>query len=582
MRRLVMAGTALGLTVAPLVPWSTVAAHPLGNFSINHAHALTIHPDRIVDLAVVDIAEIPTAQRAHDVDVDDDGTASPDELARYGQAQCEALRDAVELTVDGVPTPFGIEATAYTQPVGQAGLATGRLECTFVAAITVGDRASIALVDGFEADRVGWHEITAVGVGTTLVDPQVPTTSPTDGLRTYPTDLLESPLDVRSADLVVVPGGSTAPAAAETAGGDGAALLCGGPLADVVDRIGGEFDRLVGSRDLTLGVGLLAVLLAMILGASHALLPGHGKTVMAAYIAGRQGSARDAVLVGATVTGTHTGGVLLLGLALTLSTSLAGESVISWLGLVSGAMIAVLGASLLWSALHHRPVAHGHRHVLGHRHGHDHGHGHGHDHDHGHGHDDGHGHQRTSGVVQAQRRGSTHALADHVRAAASGGSTVVLDAPGSPMGASTTSAFSTTVLAPVPSFVVTDRPTAVVPDQQIEPKHRAVSRRGLVGMGIAGGLVPSPSALVVLLSAIALGRTAFGVLLVIGYGLGMAATLTAAGLLLVRVRDRVQRRQRQGVMSRAAARWMRFAPFATATLVVVVGLGIAVRSATSI
>lgn len=101
-------------------------------------------------------------------------------------------------------------------------------------------------------------------------------------------------------------------------------------------------------------------------------------------------------------------------------------------------------------------------------------------------------------------------------------------------------------------------------------------------MGIAGGLVPSPSALVVLLSAIALGRTAFGVLLVIGYGLGMAATLTAAGLLLVRVRDRVQRRQRQGVMSRAAARWMRFAPFATATLVVVVGLGIAVRSATSI
>ena len=61
-----------------------------------------------------------------------------------------------------------------------------------------------------------------------------------------------------------------------------------------------------------------------------------------------------------------------------------------------------------------------------------------------------------------------------------------------------------------------------------------VSRRGLIGMGVAGGLVPSPSALIVLLSAIALGRTAFGVLLVVGYGLGMAATLTLAGLFLVR------------------------------------------------
>ncbi|MFD4129715.1 hypothetical protein ACFXKK_06660 [Streptomyces globisporus] len=58
-------------------------------------------------------------------------------------------------------------------------------------------------------------------------------------------------------------------------------------------------------------------------------------------------------------------------------------------------------------------------------------------------------------------------------------------------------------------------------------------------MGIAGGLVPSPSALVVLLGAVALGRTAFSVLLVIGYGLGMAASLTLAGLLLVRLRERI-------------------------------------------
>ena len=101
-------------------------------------------------------------------------------------------------------------------------------------------------------------------------------------------------------------------------------------------------------------------------------------------------------------------------------------------------------------------------------------------------------------------------------------------------------------------------------------------------MGIAGGLVPSPSALIVLLSAIALGRTAFGVLLVFGYGLGMAATLTAAGLVLVRVRDRVQLRQRAGRTSRIATRWMQIAPFATAALVVLVGLGVVTWSITQL
>ena len=97
-------------------------------------------------------------------------------------------------------------------------------------------------------------------------------------------------------------------------------------------------------------------------------------------------------------------------------------------------------------------------------------------------------------------------------------------------------------------------------------------------MGVAGGLVPSPSALVVLLSAIALGRTIFGVILVIAYGAGMAATLTLAGILLVRVRDRYAARLRAGRATSALRRWSRVAPFATASLVIVVGLGLAVRS----
>lgn len=103
-------------------------------------------------------------------------------------------------------------------------------------------------------------------------------------------------------------------------------------------------------------------------------------------------------------------------------------------------------------------------------------------------------------------------------------------------------------------------------------------------MGVAGGLVPSPSALIVLLSAIALGRTAFGILLVIGYGLGMAATLTLAGLLLVVLRDRWQLNGhgRWQSVSAAAAAWRRLAPYAMAMFVLVVGLGIALRGVQAI
>jgi nickel/cobalt exporter len=311
-----------------------------------------------------------------------------------------------------------------------------------------------------------------------------------------------------------------------------------GPMSAFVGGVEARFDDLIGQRHLTLGVGLLAVGLALMLGASHALLPGHGKTLMAAYIAGRQGTSRDAVVVGATVTATHTGGVLALGLALTLSTSLAGERVLGWLGLASGVLVAGMGAGLLISNLRHHgagtALAHGHRHGYRFDHDHDHDHGHGH---HGHDHHD-HGHVRpvAAGAVGLLERQQL------------------------------TEAFGR-------------RQFTGVELESATPIGN-VSRRGLIGMGIAGGLVPSPSALVILLSAIALGRTWFGVLLVVGYGLGMAGTLTAAGLLLVVVRDRLGARIRKsdGRMRRAARAWSRCMPYHTAALVFVVGAGLALRS----
>lgn len=105
---------------------------------------------------------------------------------------------------------------------------------------------------------------------------------------------------------------------------------------------------------------------------------------------------------------------------------------------------------------------------------------------------------------------------------------------------------------------------------------RRQRRSGLVGLGVAGGLVPSPSALIVLLGAIALGRTWFGVALVAAYGLGMAATLTATGLLLVKLAGRLDRlaSARSGLLGRLAS----LTPIATALVVLVLGIGLAVRS----
>src|SRR5262249_30410729 len=338
----------------------------------------------------------------------------------------------------------------------------------------------------YRADRIGWREITAAGHGVHIVNSPVPARSVSDSLRSYPADLLGSPLDQRSARLQVEPGdGPSARATIHLSRGD--------PVSRWVAEADRTLERLVGGH-LTPLVGALAVLLALALGAAHAALPGHGKTVMAAYIAGRRGRPRDALTVGAIVTLTHTGGVLVLGLLLTASASLVGEVVLSWLGVASGRLPPAVCVAILARAPSPRASAPAHHHA----------HSPAHDHHHGHSHDHGH----------APHHGHSH---------------------------------------PQPS-----------------PQARRLS---LVGMGIAGGLVPSPSALIVLLGAVGLGRTAFGVLLVVAYGVGMAATLTAAGLVLVRVRDRWTSRPR-----RTLARLTALAPARTAALVRWVGLGLAGRA----
>ena len=543
---------------------SPAAAHPLGNLSINHLDSLHFEADRIVDNAIVDTAEIPTAQAADHVDADGNGTASPSELDRYGVEQCAAYLATLALSVDDQPVDLTTVSTAFVYRPGQAGLQTTRLECQFEAVVDLSAQRTVSFSNHFAPDRVGWHEIIADS-DRTLVESTVPTNSVTDGLTTYPLDLLSSPADVRDASITVAPGIGAPAGSSSTKQSVSTFSRAIGPFSGAIEHVNRVFNDLVGRRELTLGIGLLAIGLALVLGASHALLPGHGKTVMAAYIAGRQGSVRDAVLVGATVTATHTGGVLVLGLALTASTSLAGESVLAWLGVISGLMIAVLGAGLLRSARQHPDSGNG-EHT--HRHGFGHSHSHG-SHSHG-----GHSHREVAHPESHLDFAvpSRQALVLATRWEGNG-PVALADRPAD------MSAFASADLMSSPNDELVARH-----DHRHDIAVKKVSRRGLVGMGIAGGLVPSPSALVVLLSAIALGRTIFGIVLVIGYGVGMAGTLTLAGVLLVRVRDRYRERAsaEAGRLRSFAARWTRLAPYFTAALVFVVGLGLVIRSLGSV
>ncbi|MFJ6462221.1 nickel/cobalt transporter [Streptomyces sp. NPDC091387] len=529
---LTLAGT---LTVLLAGLSTTAYAHPLGNFTVNHHTGLTFRNDTVDALIVVDRAEIATAQEHPRIDRDHNGAIDASEERSFATGDCAVLTRQLRLDIAGTPVRWKTTGGTVTFQPGEAGLQTSRLSCTLSAGADLDTAADIDVRTEYDERRVGWQEMTARGRGVTLTRSTLPTTSPTDELRHYPKDPLATPLDQRSARLHTEPGEGHSAAAARTV------LPGAGPVTAALDKVSGVFDGLVGRRELTVPAGLLALLLSLVLGASHAALPGHGKTIMAAYLAGRRGTPRDAVTVGVTVTFTHTAGVLALGLALPLATSLAGETVLSCLGLISGLMVTGIGLWLLRAALTHRP-SHGHSH------GHHHGHGHHHDHSHGHGH---------SHDTASDPEGHDH---EH------GPASQPLEA-----------GHSGTLLAPARERTHNHAPAPATADG---PRRTGTSRTGLIGMGIAGGLVPSPSALVVLLGAVALGRTAFGVLLVVGYGLGMAMTLTLAGLLLVRLRDRFEARADKYARLRAPfARLAGIGPAASATLVLAVGALLTLRAA---
>ncbi|WP_432075479.1 sulfite exporter TauE/SafE family protein [Streptomyces wuyuanensis] len=511
-------------------------AHPLGNFSVNRYDGLVVAEGELRVDHVEDLAEIPTARIRP-------GEMTPSALAAWAEGRCAAAAREARLLVDGRAVALVPGSARASVRPGQAGLPTLRVECAMRAPLPDG-RTDLAFTAA-PGEGAGWREITARGDATTLSSSDVPRESVSRRLSAYPQKLLESPPARTAARLTAVPGGPAL----------GAAEAAAPPsvLPRGVDRWTQALTGLVERRDLTVPFGALALLIALGLGALHALAPGHGKTLMAAAAAaGGRNSLREVLTLGVSVTVTHTLGVLALG-CLIVAGSAVTPSVVGWLGMASGALVAVAGALLARRAWQDRAHGHGHTHVhwLGggrfrtythtHSSGDDHAHGHerardgayehGHGHTQGSGEGDGEGHHHERGHHQAHGHGHEHAAAGHG------------------------------------------------PHHDHGADRRRPLRRSIL-LGLAGGLVPSPSAVVVLVGAAALGHAWFGLLLVVAYGAGLALTLTAAGFAVVRLGGKVAARLAQRrAAGRLAGFLRRSAPIGTALAVVALGCGLVLRGA---
>ncbi len=434
------------------------SAHPLGNFTINHFAEVTARPDGFGVRHVLDVAEIPTLQETPGIDSNGDGELSADELQAYADRSAALISSGLELYVDGNRTPLRVERVRAESHPGAGGLLTLRVE-TDLSADSIQLRQpshTIRFVNSVFADRLGWREIVVrPATGVAAFDTASFGNSLSNELRDYPENLLEAPLDERSAEFSVTLG--TAPA-----GSSALRSRDGVPVADTRDRLA----ELIAVPELTPWIMLAGLLVAAGLGALHAMSPGHGKTVVGAYLVGSRGTLRHALFLGLTVTITHTAGVFALGIVTLFAANFVSpEQLYPILGVLSGAIVLAMGISLFVARIRAAfggaaPHSHDHHH-----------HDDGHDHTHDHGHHS-HGHVHTHG-------GSTH-------------SHLPPGADGSP-----------------------------------------VTMRSLLALGISGGLLPCPSALVVLLSAMALQRVGYGLVLVVAFSAGLAGALTAVGLAFV-------------------------------------------------
>jgi nickel/cobalt exporter len=454
MKRLVLVLAAL---VAFAVP-ATAIAHPLGNFTINRYSEVDVSGNRLYVLYVLDLAEIPTFQLEQGRGID---------AAAYARRIAAGTR----LSIDGKPARLAPVRHALAFPPGQAGLRTTRLE-VLLSGPRLHGHPFVVYRDNNYAGRIGWKEIVVrAGTGAHLTSSSAPSKSISDRLRAYPKNLLQSPLEVTEARAHVSPGVTAGPAPSLITRAELEQRVAVRAVSD------GGFASLIAHDRLGAGFIALSLFIAFFWGAAHAFSPGHGKSIVAAYLIGSRGTARHAALLGLTVTVTHTIGVFALGLiTLSLSQFIVPDTLYPWLNLVSALLIVAVGLSVLrWRLrewLHAREHAHGDHH-------------HHHDHNHGHSHDP------------------------------------------------------------------------------------ALSLRRLLGVGISGGIIPCPTALVVLLAAISLHRVGYGLVLILAFSFGLAAAMTGIGLLAVTAKRAFRRVNFEAGL-------IRLLPAVSA--LVVLGLGVAMTA----
>ncbi len=470
MRRIFAA--TIGIVAIALALGSTASAHPLGNFTVNRSSALQIGPSSVSLRYVLDLAEIPTLQELSAAGLSPTPTAA--ERATFLTAKAPGLVGGLALSLGGTPVDWRIQSSSLDLLPGQAGLSTLRLVLDLTASPSRVD-GPLEYHDSTFAGRTGWHQVIVRGVGgVSLGQSSAPTADPTNELRQYPTDPLISPPDVNGANAFVLAGGGVS--SATSTGATGTIPRFG------VDVASDELTAFLRAGPLSNLAGLLgALLIAAGLGAFHAITPGHGKTVMAAYLVGTRGTRRQALLLGLSVAISHTLGVLVLGGVILVASSLfAPERVYPYLSAASGLIILGVGLWLLRGRI-------GPREGHGHTHGPDEAHGRHHDHDHA------------------------------------------------------------------------------------RPLETALGWKSLVVLGLSGGIVPSASALLLLLAAVNFHQVGFGIVLIAVFGLGMAAVLVGVGMTLVGAGALAARRL---AGYRGAPALMARLPLLTAAVVVVFGVGI--------
>ena len=346
-------------------------------------------------------------------------------------------------------------------------------------------QGKLAFEDRNYPDRAGWKEIViASSDGTPIIQASHSGSDRSKALTEYPTDpTLTPPQDLRAsiewhveAPVIVtkiVP--IEQPAAPITQAATPTPSATPKPAAGEVTR-GDYLSRMLSQRDIPFNVMLIGIAVAFAFGALHAKSPGHGKTMVAAYLVGSRGTMKQAAFLGGMVTLTHTISVFILGLVtLVFAKYLAPEKLVTWLGVASGISIVLIGASLFYKRLRalRKPKPHVHHH---------HHHDHAHDHVHAHDHAAAHAHAHAHGLPHTHDHHHDH---DHG------------------------------------------------PHGHTHVPEGEVSLKSLIALGASGSMVPCPSALVLLLIAISLGHVGLGLLLLVSFSLGLAGVLMAIGMLVI-------------------------------------------------